>query len=535
MFFLVAILLIGIGQILLLPAFEGFDETAHFSRIREASSSFKTIFDNESYIDKVIVDYRGPMPYSSGDPPFDAHMTYHKFFSNSEYVANYEFNYISRPFNKQFTPSEAENWQKQHPPLYYALMSFIYPHIQKTSLKDQFFVLRALSFLIAIIGISFSLSAIKDTLKSLGKPHIYETVLLSFLIYPSIFPMFFVEFGRIGNDSLCMLLSGFLALQLSTAFANGFNYKNAIIIGSTLGLGMLTKAFFIPISIIVFTFASNNILKSQKQKTHNRPYKLLLSMFVPFMVIGCTWYIWKLYSFGDLGVGDEANTVTNKLFLWHQFINNFSFGSFLHSIATPLITYSWAGSQSLVRIPMSMQISLLFFECCMLFLYMSYLWKNKTEILSWLPISLFLVFYLALVAHVVIGIALTGLGASGGWYFHILFPWMAIGFGLGLSLVINKKVTKKLIYFFVTIALIIQFLINYLQASLFAGCAVKGVDKYYNFLNPIFCLGDWVEYFSKLQILSFPTQGTIFLTLGSLLLYFTTIREVYLHKDIILS
>ena len=51
---------IGLGYISLLPVFEGFDESAHYSRIREIENSASSMFERESYIDQIIIDYIGP-------------------------------------------------------------------------------------------------------------------------------------------------------------------------------------------------------------------------------------------------------------------------------------------------------------------------------------------------------------------------------------------------------------------------------------------------------------------------------------------
>ena len=81
-----ALFFIGLGYILLLPAFEGFDESAHYSRIREIQNSDLSIFNKENYIDQLIVEYNGPMAYTSGSPPFSQENTYDNFFIKNPLV-----------------------------------------------------------------------------------------------------------------------------------------------------------------------------------------------------------------------------------------------------------------------------------------------------------------------------------------------------------------------------------------------------------------------------------------------------------------
>jgi hypothetical protein len=84
--YFLALFLIGFGYIATTPIFEGFDETAHFSRIKELSKLPRNIFKEESFIDKSIVEYKGPKPYSSGEPPYSNELTYNNFFKNKKHI-----------------------------------------------------------------------------------------------------------------------------------------------------------------------------------------------------------------------------------------------------------------------------------------------------------------------------------------------------------------------------------------------------------------------------------------------------------------
>jgi hypothetical protein len=67
-----AVLLVGIAQLLVLPPFEGFDETAHYSYVLEIADTRAIPVFGRSTIAKVVQDYHrwGPMPYTSV-PPFN--------------------------------------------------------------------------------------------------------------------------------------------------------------------------------------------------------------------------------------------------------------------------------------------------------------------------------------------------------------------------------------------------------------------------------------------------------------------------------
>ena len=62
---LAAIFLIGLGNLAILPPFEGADETAHYSSIRQVAETGTFPLLNHSFISPEVIDYRkhGPMPY----------------------------------------------------------------------------------------------------------------------------------------------------------------------------------------------------------------------------------------------------------------------------------------------------------------------------------------------------------------------------------------------------------------------------------------------------------------------------------------
>ena len=87
--YLLFLLGFGVGYISITPPFEGFDETAHFSSVREIADTGKIPVLGKSFLDQSIVDYQGPIRYDTGSPPFDRGLVYPKFFARPELVAHY--------------------------------------------------------------------------------------------------------------------------------------------------------------------------------------------------------------------------------------------------------------------------------------------------------------------------------------------------------------------------------------------------------------------------------------------------------------
>jgi hypothetical protein len=111
-------------------------------------------------------------------------------------------------------------------------------------------------------------------------------------------------------------------------------------------------------------------------------------------------------------------------------ISNFSLLGFIRGLLAPVVSFTWAGSWSLVRMPEYLELPLLFFGFGLLYLHFQHLKKENIENYHWLGFLMFVFIYIGLAVHVLISMSLTGLGQSGGWYLHILMPWIASAIGL---------------------------------------------------------------------------------------------------------
>jgi len=152
-----AILLAGAAQLLVLPPFEGFDETAHYSYIREIADTYRVPIFGRSTIAAIVAEYHrlGPMPYTSV-PPFNQNggWTYETFAANNAAQNAYRERYRAAGHSeRRYQPTSELNWEAQHPPLYYALLAPVMRATDGLTFNAQFFVLRLISYLLAAFGL----------------------------------------------------------------------------------------------------------------------------------------------------------------------------------------------------------------------------------------------------------------------------------------------------------------------------------------------------------------------------------------------
>ena len=528
--YLISILLIGLGYISILPPFEGFDETAHYSRLREIKDHPLAIIEKESFLDSSVVEYTGPVPYSSGEPPFDEGFNYQKFFGDQVNLDDYIKKYWQSPMNASFVASPDRNWQNQHPPLYYLLLAPL--TIKSIPFIYQFYMIRLLSFVIALAGVFFALLSLRNIFQSNGNKNELAASLFGFMIYPIIFPMFFLEFARIGNDSLCLMIIG-LMFYIWTHNSNTWYSRNkSILIGCLLGLGLITKALFIPITGAVFFFITlQNFANGITFVKSLKLLKKLSLIFFSAAIIGGSWYVFKIVFYGDPGLGTEVVDLGSNGGLLTGLISNFSFVGFIRGLLVPIVSFTWAGSWSLVRMPEYLQLPLLFFGFGLLFLYFKHLRKESIDNYHWLGFLVFLFVYIGLAVHVVISMSLSGLGQSGGWYLHILMPWVASAIGHASFRFIQTYPNKIIFLVLLMYSFLFQLGAILSHAALFGAGAFKGTNKSFVFNQDILTLDIISKIYKNLSVIVFPNLSFASFFLGFFILGYLIIKTQSYNKE----
>ena len=147
--------------------------------------------------------------------------------------------------------------------------------------------------------------------------------------------------------------------------------------------------------------------------------------------------------------------------------------------------------------------------------------------LAWLPVWLFALFGGALTYHVVVGIASDGNGNVPGWYLHVMMPWTAFAFGLGVVTIWGNRLGRMLLGLLVIYALIYHCMVFWSQLALFGGCAIKDEEKYYVFSGNFFCFDQLGQVVERIAVMGWPGLGLVGL-MGTGLSLFLILRNLKL-------
>jgi hypothetical protein len=505
--YLLTLLLIGLGYLAIMPPFEGIDEPAHYSSMRQIARTGTIPTLGQSHIDQTYENYQGPHPYSYLDPPFDNGLVYSKFFKQPDLVETYRHAYREPSSPGSFRAGQGINWQAQHPPLYYLLMAPIVGVEKYFSFVTQIFVLRLASFLLALAGVGLGLLAIE---RSVLPQTIKDQARIGFFLYPVILPMFFPEFTRIGNDALCLFWVGALSYLLSLWRRDEENVRLSFAIGVTLCLGLLTKALFLPIAVALTAFLALRLRLDQAMVPASPRRRLsLLSMIYPALLIGGGWYLYRISLGGDLSGGIDSIILAHRGGLIAGLQAHFSLYAFARSLLSTTLTTFWAGTWSLAYLPVSLRLFLLVLPFCIFGSYAFRLKQRQITDFMWLPVWLLLFFCACLFYHILVGLALDGTGQTPGWYLHILMPFTAPALGMGLCSLLQKPRLRPYVIGLLIYAVLFQIMAVWAQFALFTGCATKGNDTHYAFPDHAFCLDQFPVLVNRLSVLGFPVLAAI--------------------------
>jgi hypothetical protein len=511
--YVLCLILFGLGYVALQPPFEGLDEFAHYSSLRQIAHTASLPTYGASYLDTETTDYQGPMPYGTGTPPFHALMgakSYPEFFDNPANTNRYTHTYRTASQRSQFQESHVPNWQAQHPPLYYLLMTPLVWATDHLSFVSQIFVLRLVSYLLALGGVLFGLASIRSP----GPSKVAAEV--GFVFYPLLLPEFFPEFARIGNDSLCLLLSGCLLFLIANEKNPARRIRKPWLVGLVLGAGLLTKAFFLPLTAAATLWLVLCRIKASEGAFSKRILQMsdVAEILVYASVIGGWWYVDKFLTFGSITGGDEAIRLIQSGGMLEGLQKHFSAMAIARGLATIPVTWVWTGTWSLARLPTFMQLPLVLFALWVVAEFLNIFRRDRLENLSWLTVLMMAGLGFGLAHRTLQGIAVGGSGNQGGWYLHIMMPWVAIALGRGIWAILQRTVARYVFFVATIFALAFQIAAIWSEAALFTGCAIKGDDKMFHFSTGAYCLDQTSLVFGRLAIVAWPSVTLCALVAG---------------------
>lgn len=511
-----AVLCFCASHLALLPPWEGMDEHAHYGYAQYLADEARLPPPGRLAFSKDITGYlaAGPVPYSLSrpgpvHPGNPALWTYDAIFADKPIGEIKAL--VARPplAPRRFEPAPGfDNWQAQHPPLYYALSAPVYHLTRGWSWRDQLLIMRAVS-------LAFALAAAGVALMSLAyiRPERRAFAAAGVILWPVVVPMWIPEMARLGNDGLTALWIALAWLLTTRIVIAGDRRSDYLALGAVLGLGLLTKAFFVPVTLGVILFLTVRHIYRRRSGIVTPRSGLVMTM-AGAALIGGWWYVRTHVLAADMVGGTFAHARAAGV-SWRDLIENFALWPWLRGVAGIATTFTWSGTWSFVRPPGPFHWALVLAPTVLGLLYLKILVRRPIDHPFWLPAFMILPFFGGLIYHGLVWIALYGgQPYTNGWYLHIFFAPAAVVFGWIVHHTWHHRALRWLIRAAVLYGVLFLAATTVLHGLLFAGRAPPDASNRFSVSvprsDPIAYV---IETWERLATLARPD-----LALGSLLL-----------------
>ncbi len=515
---LAAQLLAGFGKIFLTPAFDGPDEPAHYSRIEVAA--FAPPEARGWFLSRDTVEYmkQAPMPpewvatqafNAAYNQALEKHAALHldlktataqgldyaAFFADKKLAGDYAARFRDASAPVRYEASDAENWEYQHPPLYYVAMGQLLRLFAGMPLVSRQLLLRGASFLMGFAGFAFGLLATRKYLARRGVANA-DVIIAAGALYPFLMPAYFIDLARLGNDGMCLLLFGAIWALALRFLRDRRNPWLAGFIGFLMGLAALTKAFMIATDAGLLLFVA--VHKDAVRDILHRRLLPVAVMAGVAALIGAQPYLLP-GSRGSLEIAAwlQGRGLFTGDFPWTQVLLNLKYT--LVSAVWPAgdVTISWL--QALAGAGVLIACGIAFF------LWLRTLPRDPRDE-AWLPLYALAPLCGGLLIHSVLAAAAyRAAGVTPGYYIHALAPALALMAGTGFARLPAGVRAAMLIFTTSTAAIF-----GVLRLLLFAGCATT--PDFVHLVLGDLCTGELL--YTRLALLAWPTAGAICLLLA---------------------
>ena len=501
-------LLIGLAFAALLPPFEGFDETAHYSYIRQIAQGAGWPRLNDP-ISADVTDYLDVAP---GPAALNSKFTYDSFFASSRetIAAGERAVHSPRPAARDWRAGRGGNWEAQHPPLYYTLLAPVLRLSDGLGLHSQLFLLRGLSYFIAWLGLCVACLA---SLRASSSDHLTKAALvLTPALWPAIFPMWFPEMGRLGNDALCVLIIAWAWIVAQQIDRKSGGMRTHFSLGLATGLGLLTKATFLPFAFAVTVFLVARAGSARIDPLVFRARLQSLAIFlITILLLAGSWYARNLIEFGTiLGSNDEV-FLQQKGGMLVGLIKNGSILGMVGGFVRTAATFLWSGTWSFALPPVASKLPL---GALLAVLAVGYLWQIRARTLGeqWIALLTLGAFVAGLVHRMLIFIASSAIFTVPAWYLHSIAPVMAPLVGRGLASALRWPIRGIVVALLIYPVVFLPFA-TFVQVLYFAGCGNR-IHSYFDFASATFCPFETSTIYANLAILGRPMVAQYLFVVG---------------------
>jgi hypothetical protein len=489
---LVAVALLGVANCALLPPFEEYDSIQYWSGIQQVADTGAIPVLGQARISLDVDNYTGPRTFDQKPGRFFNGRLYRDFFAQG--------GFLPEPATRRYQPGQEGNYEGQQPPLYFVALAPAYLLARDWAWPSHMLFLRLVSWSLAFIGFATGTIA---SVRVLSDLRMAPSLALLLPAWPLLFPEFFADMARLGNNGLSLCFAG-IAWAFTLRLLRQPGWLAAVGLGVALGLGLLTKAFFIPIALgvgLLFLYQAFRL----------RSFRPILPVVIALAVAGLVgggWYLHNRLTTGsftnlaDYGPLEQQGGMLRSILA--QGVGSHEVEHFLRGMAVMAATFVWAGSWSrailwpVLAAPILLMAAIAFSTWIMQ-------WR-RWSLAGQAPLFFVAPFAGGLVYHQLVWVfsGAPDMAGTPGWHLHVVAPALALAFALGWRY-------RRLLGLLAGYAIVFHAACWASQASFFSGCAYPPAPRESLQLEPGSCLID----VGHLAALGEPLLAGLTLLLGT--------------------
>ncbi len=251
----------------MLPLWEGYDEWAHFSVIRTVALESRLLAPRDQPVPRDVEAslQLAPVPWELRNlpPPSLTGDAYWRLPAEARQLRRHEFLAMPAAWSRETSTGPLTAYEALQPPLYYWMMAPLVRLASGRALGEQVMLVRWSSVLLASLVIPLVFRIAEAIFRD-------ARLALVCAAAAALMPEFAIDVSRVGNDCLAVLLFTLLTwVGLKLHAGPRTSGSGALALGIVLGLGLLTKAYFL--AAVPAVLCSWRIKDGQPAGMHRAP------------------------------------------------------------------------------------------------------------------------------------------------------------------------------------------------------------------------------------------------------------------------
>jgi len=411
----------GVFISLIVPLGEGFDEPWHLGYTQYVAQNgslppgpaLKLSVEIVNFLERQPIGWRLKAIYSS------LHSQEEYWHMDRSQQVKVDTDLRELRFGATYRQSDAPfagQYESHQAPLFYIITVPVFlASAKRLSFADTFLALRIWAVILASTVIPLSYMIAKRVSPSL-------TAANSVAVLVALFPGIYPDIVRVSNDALAVPIAAAIFL-LVVEYINSPSMTHGALAAVAVGLGLLTKAFFIPvIAALIVAFLWLKHFRTA-------------ATFMGVAAAGCIWYAKNLWVTGSLTGLPETVSANTTLGSTLASIPAIQWPGVLRLAA---VSHVWMGNWSLLQYRSWIYDTVLVFFAIGMFGFGLYLFQTRPTNLAVL-IMVYLAYGSSLLYYATQVFQSTGVPVIQGWYLSPMIPLEAMVFVIGLEFLFSGR------------------------------------------------------------------------------------------------